>query len=266
MEIVCPSWCPEADNIEIGLPILAKQGVTAIDIALDCPPSFFDFRSIDSVSRLVQALDATPIRVHSIHAPFGSELDLSSFDDRVHEHGVEAQIDAMELAKVLGAAVVVIHASDFGITDSDRKRRLDRARGVIRELAGVAQESGLTLAIENLPPGYLGSRPEEILWLIEQSRSESVAVCFDTGHAHLTGNLERYARMLLPQSAIMHLHDNDGKNDQHAFPGNGSIDWTAFGKLYNESGGLAFPMLECAPPNGMLWREAIRCVATRLKS
>lgn len=264
MEIVCPCWCPEAATIEEALPILADQGVTAVELALNYPPDFFDFRDLNSVNRLVKGLDSTPIQVSSVHAPFGPALDLSSFDDRVHERGVEAQIEAMELAKLLGAKAVVIHASDGGINSADRLRRLDRASGVIRELAGVAKESGIALAIENLPPGYLGCQPEEVLWLMEQSRSEWVTVCFDTGHANLSKNFLHQAETLLPQSSLAHLHDNDGTSDQHKFPGLGNINWAEFGRVFRASGGVARPMLECALPHGLLWRDAIFSLKQRM--
>lgn len=257
MEIVCPCWHPDAETIESGLPILDSQGVTAIEIGFIMQPKYFDLRDLDSVNRLVQSLDMSTIRVHAVHAGFGSSLDFSSFDDQVHEHGVEAQIEAMEVAKLLGAGVVVIHASDGGI-NTDRQRRLDRARGVIRELAKVAEQSGLTLAIENLPPGYLGCEAEEIAWLIEQSRSEWVAACFDSGHANLTGNFLRQAEMLLPMAATTHLHDNDGLTDQHKFPGEGTINWAEFGRLYNEFGRVVPLVLECIPPDGIAWSDAFQ--------
>jgi len=191
-------------------------------------------------------------------------VDFSSFDDRVHEHGVEAQIEALELAKLLGAKAVVVHPSCEPVT-TDRRRRLDRARGVIRELARVAEESGLVLAIENLTPGELGDHAEEVAWLIEQADSEWVAACFDTGHANLAGDFHHEAEVLLPLAATTHLHDNDGTADQHRFPGQGNIDWRAFGRLYRESGGTAALVLECAPPEGMIWAAAFRSFRMRIE-
>lgn len=255
MEIVCPCWCPEADTIVKGLPILAEQGVTAIEIQLDKKPSYFDFRDMMSVERLVKCLDDNSIRVHSVHAPFGKTVDFSSLDDNIHECGVEAQIEALEFAKVVGAEVMVVHASDNGI-GQDRLKRLDRARGVIRELARVAKQSNVIIAIENLPPGYLGCKAEEIAWLIEQANSDWVEACFDSGHANLTGEFSRTAQMLLPRAATTHLHDNDGTSDLHAFPGNGTIDWTEFGQLYKASGAVAKLVLECPSPKGVTWDRA----------
>jgi len=263
LEIVCPSYCPEAETLAAGLPILAAQGVTAIEILLDSRPSYFDFRDLRAVEAVVSSLNAGPIRVHSIHAPFGPKVDFSSFDDRVHECGVESQIESMELAKVLGASVVVIHASD-GVVKSDRQRRLDRARGVIRELARIAEESNLILAVENLPPGYLGCDAQEIDWLTDHWRSDWVSVCFDSGHANLGGRFRELAAEIMPHSAMTHLHDNDGLSDQHRFPGEGTIDWRLFGRLYREAGGIPTLMLECPAPKGMPWCEAFRVFRQRI--
>jgi sugar phosphate isomerase/epimerase len=257
LEIVCPSWCPQAETLVTSLPMLAGQGVTAVEILLDAHPGYFDFRDIDSVNSLVRGLDASPIRVHSLHSPFGASYDFSSFDDGVHERGVEAQIETMEMAKLLGAKVIIVHASG-GAIGSDRQRRLDRARGVIRELACVAEQSGVVLAIENLPPGYLACDTEEISWLVEQSMSDWVSICFDSGHANLGGSFLEMAEDLLPRAATTHLHDNDGTADQHLFPGQGSIPWMDVGRIYSHCGSAPALMLECRAPEGQEWGEAFR--------
>ena len=120
----------------------------------------------------------------------------------------------------------------------------------------LAQESGLTMAVENLPPGYLGHTPDEIFWLLEDVDTRTTGICFDTGHANLSGRFEDFARALLPRAICTHIHDNDGNSDQHAFPGLGTINWPVFSRIYHECGCTAGIMLECALPEGIGWGEA----------
>ena len=42
--------------------------------------------------------------------------------------------------------------------------------------------------------------------------------CFDTGHAHMGEGVEAEFDIMKPRIRSTHVHDNDGKDDQHLFP------------------------------------------------
>ena len=255
MEIVCQAWYPQAETLIEAIPILANQGVTAIEISVN-NSLYFDYRNAFELNKVLARLQSYGIRVPSIHSPFGQEYDISSLHDEVHEHGVDAIIESIELANIIGAGKVIIHASD--IVSSNRRKRFERAHGVLRELSTLASESGLILAVENLPPNYLGNEPEELFELIDGIDKKSIGFCFDVGHANLSGNFCEFAEKLLPYSVETHIHDNNGKVDQHKFPGEGTINWKEFSEVYKASKSNATIMLECVPPSEMLWSEAFQ--------
>lgn len=237
------------------IPVLADQGVTAIEIGVNSP-QYFDYRNATDLQKLLSVLSSSGVRAHSIHSPFGTDYDISSHDDAVHERGVDSLISSIELASVIDADKVIVHASD--VLNGERPGRMERARGVLRELTVVASEYGIMLALENLPPGYLGASPEEIICLLDGTDRACVGVCFDSGHANLSGHFAEYASALLPLSVTTHLHDNDGSGDQHKFPGDGNIDWPGFASTYRVLGCKATIMLECKPPADMQWSEAFQ--------
>ncbi len=255
MEIICPARYREIGKLTEAIPLLADQGVTAIEIGIDSA-DFFDRRDADEIRTLVGRLASCGVRARSVHSPFGPELDISSLDDRTHERGVDRLIDSIEFASVLGAGIVIVHAGDKLV--GSRNGRLERARGVLRELAVVAKESGVTLALENLPPDHLAHTPEEIFTLLDGTDPNSMGVCFDCGHANLSGRFVEFVRALLPYTVLTHVHDNDGTADQHRFPGVGTIDWHAFADAYRASRANAAILLECRLPEGMLWSEAFQ--------
>ena len=52
--------------------------------------------------------------------------------------------------------------------------------------------------------------------------------CFDLGHANMNEGVEAAYRIMESRIRSTHLHDNDGKADQHLFPflsEGGTIDW-----------------------------------------
>lgn len=56
-----------------------------------------------------------------------------------------------------------------------------------------------------------------------------MAVCLDTGHSNVLGISPADALRELGNSIkTLHVHDNDGRGDQHAAPFYGSIDWEDF--------------------------------------
>lgn len=263
LEIVCPAWCPGAERLIDAIPILADQGVTAIEVGVG-HPNYFDHNDGHEIDTLLARLSVSGIRINSVHSPFGPAYDISSPEDDSHERGVDAVLQSIEFASLVQARYVIVHASD--VLPEQEIRRLERARAVIGELSKVASDSGLMLALENLPPGYLGHTPEEIESLLDGADTRAIGVCFDSGHANLSGQFAEYADKLLPLSVTTHLHDNDGVEDLHLFPGEGQIDWHGFREAYQKSGSCAGIMLECMPPEGLMWGDAFHRLRTAFEN
>jgi len=111
-----------------------------------------------------------------------------------------------------------------------------------RRLAGAAEEAGVLLAVENLRSLGHG------MAVLDALDTPGVRACYDAGHHSCYGQdstfLDRYGARI----AAIHLHDNDGTDDQHRIPFTGVIDWpsemariqkTAYrGPLTLELGGL----------------------------
>lgn len=119
----------------------------------------------------------------------------------------------------------------------------------LRELAG---QLNITLAVENmvgipLPEArgeiVYGSRAAHILALAE---ALDCGICWDFGHAHITG-ADSPAESLLAvgdRLAVLHIHDNDGKTDSHLIPGEGTVDWTDVSRGLSYLSGVRCTVLE----------------------
>lgn len=254
VQFISPAWHYSIGELIEAIPTFSAQYMSAVEIII-CNTDFLDFTDALEVDRLKRSLESVDIMVNSIHAPFGRSIDISSFDDQIHEQGVASVIKAIEFTRALGAQITVVHAGDGKVT-ANRKKRLDRAAGIIRELAVLAEDAEVILAVENQPPGYISGNADEMLHIIEAANSDSVGICFDTGHANLTGRFEEEARRLLPLTVTMHLHDNDGSKDQHLFPGQGIVNWRIFSELFQRYCPDAPLMIEARPPEGWDWPRA----------
>jgi len=179
----------------------------------------------------------------SLHAPFGSELDISHPDESVRARGVRRVTDSMELAADYGCEYVVVHPSANYYED---RAHMERAREALLrsmgELEGAAARLGLTLLLENMlaKPGLhrVGVSAAEIVALIEEGGFERFAVCLDVGHSNYNGlDPAEEARAAGRHLASLHVDDNDGTADSHKPPGEGAVDW---GRLLGALTGMGF--------------------------
>ena len=93
----------------------------------------------------------------------------------------------------------------------------------VRHLGRVAEDSGIKLAVENMPyPRFaLCSIAEDLQDLLDRvGMPDTVGYCLDIGHANLTGQLGQLTG-LSGQLFNVHLHDNDAKGDRHMALGEG---------------------------------------------
>lgn len=99
-------------------------------------------------------------------------------------------------------------------------------------LRDLAAKKGVTLAIENMTGIPYPNQPKELVF---GSRAKDVrlladrldcGVCWDFGHANLTGLCQSAELHTVGERlSMIHIHDNNGKTDNHLNPFAGQIDW-----------------------------------------
>ncbi len=211
---------------------------------IECGPQMFLQQDIDWCRRLKDLLKSTNVQLNSVHLPFREGYDLSVIDNTSQEF--RHLEDILYKGATAGAKVFILHPGGPCRT-SEIDRRLKTAAANLQTLSKNAEELNVQIAVENLPPGYLGAESQHILQLFEEVDSEKLGVCFDTGHAHLCNNFAGQLRELSDQIIHFHIHDNNGKGDQHLPPPYGTIDWTAFYAVFSELGFTRPLTLECSP-------------------
>ncbi len=219
-------------------------------------------------------LDAVPLdgrRIASVHEPCPAEHTVaelrslgwlvSAADEADRRRAVAIGRRSVELARRLGASVVIVHPGQVdvdpalertllelyrdGAADEPRfararerlrSARAERAGSAMRavrrsleELAGYAAGLGVRLGLENRYHFHEIPQPDELEELLAMDHGEVVGYWHDVGHAQAMESLgfsrhEDCLRRFAPRIVGVHLHDVDGIQD-HLAPGLGSLDW-----------------------------------------
>jgi sugar phosphate isomerase/epimerase len=111
----------------------------------------------------------------------------------------------------------------------------DGARRSIEALAGLAAPLGVRIAVEVgdgrapacRPAAADFSRASSLVHFIEADVDAEVGICLDFGQAHLEGDLVDTIEVVSEHVIAAHLHDNQGRADDHLMPLDGTIDWPA---------------------------------------
>jgi sugar phosphate isomerase/epimerase len=216
------------------LETLVRQGFT--DIEIFATPTHFDYRDPSRVRELRGWLDDLGLKAGSMHGPicdgfrggvWGQPWSNASGDRTHRQQAVDETLAAIEAAERLGCETIVLHLGlprPQPLPPGDNDAR--SLRRSLDALAEPAAASGVRLAFEVIPNDL--STPEALADLVtgEDAFGEA-GVCLDVGHAHLMGGVAEAAETLSGAIVTTHVHDNDGRDDQHLVPFGGSIDWPA---------------------------------------
>ncbi|NJE26122.1 sugar phosphate isomerase/epimerase [Thermococcus sp. MV5] len=164
----------------------------------------------DSIEKL-QTFDVK----YTIHAPISDErekevrIDLGINSRR----NIEIMRKVFKIASLLDVKYLVIHGGDI---HGSYHEAFVNTKKQLRELSVLAGDYSIIFVVENTEDNRIGAFAHELLPLV----GENVAVTLDVGHAFLTAtkynlNFEDYFNILSPYIKHVHLHNNNGKWDEH---------------------------------------------------
>jgi len=232
---------------------LAKEGASSIEVWAD-GEHHFNFFDEAEVSALSAALHKNGVQACALHAPYGGQYDLSSLDHSHRQRAITAHRRAIEVARAIGASVVVVHPGgrlhDAGMREEALRASIDS----LARLIEWAEKYNVIIAVENLTPIAIGDSSSELIELVASVSSERLKVCLDTGHANISAEgLIQSLHTLAPHLIIIHWNDNDGFEDLHLPPGRGCINWHQFFAELSKLSKPQYISLEVAlPPNTTL--------------
>lgn len=124
----------------------------------------------------------------------------------------------------LGIDMVVMHASAKWVAPEPNEIGLNRFKEVIE----YAKSLGVKVAMENTKIS------EHLEYVLNNIDSENLGVCFDLGHYHCNSKDKWNVTKFKNRIFCVHIHDNNGVDDQHLLPFDGNINWNEYMKLLND--------------------------------
>jgi len=231
---------------------MAEHGYAYLDFQLADTESEYYKKKDESFLLAVNAkrkeLKSAGIEVYQIHGPWRVPQDATD-EDRAERF--EKMTKAMVIAKYLGAKYMAVHPlMPYGADSPDNPEEIYAInKKYYTALANVAKNLGVTVCLENMPfRNFPLSSPRALGDFIRDIGSESLKMCFDTGHANMfEGSVGDMLREVSDLVKILHLHDNLGDEDSHLPLYEGNIDWADFAEALFDIGFDGPVSLECSP-------------------
>jgi sugar phosphate isomerase/epimerase len=207
------------------------------------------------------------ILIRSIHAPFGSNCNLSDLDAEKRDNAIQTHRSLLYKAAPAQVEMIVIHPGIGGISAQEDMDRMNTiAHESVYQLMDAAQETGVKLALENMLPGHPGYQIRHILEIVEAIDSPMLGVCFDSGHAHVCGNMAEFMEAMGEYMIHIHMQDNDGTRDMHLQPPYGTTDWQAFAQVLDKVNYSHPITIEARPWGGASYKQMLREVSAVLEA
>jgi sugar phosphate isomerase/epimerase len=180
-----------------------------------------------NVSRLKKA--GVKLTVHgpptvklTVHSALDVECNISNPDSYARLMGLRKLKESIDYSADIGAVAFVQHP---GFKIPDVKNGWELNCDALLSLIDYGNSRGVKVLIENMAPknAYM-STPDEFIEFIK-TNNVNTHIAFDTGHAHMVGNSDEFIEKLARHFFMVHITDNDGKNDSHLNIGEGTIEW-----------------------------------------
>jgi sugar phosphate isomerase/epimerase len=211
------------------LELAVHAGAQAVE--LFAARQHFDYTSREHVADLAAWFRSNPVEVWSMHAPLYADREMGRSGtpplNLLHPEKARriAAMDeikrAVETADSIPFKNLVVHLGERD--DEWTPRSVEYALTALEHLGAFARPLGVRPLVENLTGDP--TTPEHLMEILKIGHFDSVGVCLDLGHAHMTVGVTEAIATLADRIVQVHAHDNHGQKDEHLWPGDGEIDW-----------------------------------------
>ncbi len=156
------------------------------------------------------------LKLSSLHSSYDStQLKYFFQEGVVGDKQEKTWIKELKLCKKYGFSSLVVH-----LKGKPSVVGLERLRRILK----VCNKLRVPLAIENL------DYPKLFDYVFHNIKDPYLCFCYDSGHNHAYDPERNYLAEYGDKLVALHLHDNDGTEDQHTLNQYGTINWKKMAK------------------------------------
>ena len=188
--------------------------------------------STHEVEQIANWLAEFGMQLLDLHASQGREKCWLSAREYERLAGLELVKNRVEMAARLASDVIILHAPAAPQAARKREALWAQLRRSLDDLLSFAAAHGVRIALENM-----GGDADWTLiqGLFAEYGPEYLGLCYDSGHGNIAGTGLDHLETLKSRLVSVHLHDNNGKGDQHRLPFTGMVDWGRLTRIIAES-------------------------------
>jgi len=226
-----------------------QAGIPEVEIY--CARQHLDYRDKAQIAELSHWFRDSDLKLHSLHSPMYTDeiwgrsgphavVTLTHTVKGERLKAVDEVKRTLEIAESIPFRYLVQHLGVSG--EEFDLRKVDAAFAALEELKIFAGQRRVEILLENTPNEFSSAAR---LMMFDELTHLGLNFVFDVGHANLNEGVETAFGLMKDRIRSTHLHDNDGKADQHLFPTmseEGTIDWKKTMELLR-GGGDRYPLL-----------------------
>ena len=173
--------------------------------------------------------------IENIHTSF-ENLNSLWLDNLDGKRNVEYLVQCIDDCSNYEIPTMIVHLTEGNSPPEASDIGFNRIKFITER----AERKGINIALENL------RRPDYLEYVYANVKSDRLKFCFDSGHqnCHLHSKDLDLLSMYGDKLISLHLHDNDGMQDQHMLPFEGNIKWETTMKKITSCGYIGATALE----------------------
>ncbi len=210
-----------------------EEGFTAYDASMFTGEKFDEILYAENWEERAKAFrayaDGLGIVCNQSHAPFPSAR---KDDDEYNKEMFPKLVRAVQVSGILGAKVCVVHPCNDWTAEENAER-------IYKPLEPYARAAGVKIGVENmwnctgwgdtfLATPAACSHHDDFKKHLDLLPADVFVACVDIGHAEMRGldtSAVQMIETLGDRMEAMHLHDIDGRFDNHQLPFTQSVDF-----------------------------------------
>lgn len=179
----------------------------------------------EDTMRVVREIAESTMLELSVHISF-SDLNLASVNEPIWRESLRQMLlcvdRAAEFTKILTLHPGYLSPLGGQMVDLAWNRNIE---GITR-ISDRAEEYGMRVGLENMVnmPFIFGRTPSELTGMVDTVGRDNLGVTLDMGHANTNGLVSQFLE-ITDYVVHVHLHDNNGKRDEHLVLGQGTVPW-----------------------------------------